>query len=103
MKSKIAMLGDEPLNLTKQLDEAYKAEQETEMFSKPGIYFVIREGGDVIRNRSYPCDIHELTEDQVKEMAYEFAHTVMKIKDRKKKADAKLNKEKDVKEENNNS
>lgn len=93
---KIVRLGDQPLDLTKQLDDALKAEQEADMFKEEGIYFVIREGKEIIRHRSYPCDIHKLDENQVKEMAYEFAHTIMKIKKRKQDNDAK---EKDNKKE----
>jgi len=93
----IARLGDEPLNLSKQLDLAHKAEQESEQFSAPGIYFVVREGKDVIRHRAFPCDLHKLTEEEVKEMAYEFAHTILKIQERKKE----VNKKDNAKEENN--
>lgn len=79
---------DEVIDILGEVNEANKAAKESEMFGQEGVYITIREGLS-IRKRFHPCNIHTLSEKEVLDMAYELAHTILKIKERKQDKDAK--------------
>ena len=83
-------------DLNNLFEGAKKIAENSDSYPKQGVYIIIHEQNN-IRKRFFPCDIHELSQDQVIDIGYELAHIILKIKkrakDKKGKSDEVQNEE----------